>query len=426
MWNKHLTRLDFLKLGSAALAALPLTSNGAEAVQGEKVVGTPVSSVPEQATRKKYPPGGAHQEYMGWHKDEESGAEVGQLTSSPMIHEHIYPEAPIFTPDSRFFVYSRRASAEKSKEYWLCETGTWRLFSMTYENRLTGPVISPDGEYLYYLLMRLGNEAALVRKNLYGRDREEIVKISGLSHFYELGTISPDGRFYATAARLPDNLTGILRIDLVERTWRIIHSRQDIFNAHPQWDPGNGRDILIQHNRGGRLNEFGEFDPMVGPEGATLYLIDSEGADIHELHIGKPYTPSIQGHECWLGRTGKILLTLTADVEINGKKGNLITVARGKEPEVVAGGLYFWHVASSPDGKYFICDDTQGNIYIGLAADGRYKKLCNSGTFLGAQQYTHTHPFLSPDCRFAFFNSTRTGIPQIYAASVSEDFLKSI
>ncbi|MEA2063324.1 MAG: hypothetical protein U9P14_06480 [Gemmatimonadota bacterium] len=166
---------------------------------------------------------------------------------------------------------------------------------------------------------------------------------------------------------------------------------------------------------------------MVGPEGATLYLIDIHGENIRPLPIGKPFTPSIQGHECWLGKTGKVLATLTQDIEINGRKGNLVTVADGdKAPTVIAGGPYFWHVASSADGKYFICDDTSGNIYIGSVATGKYRRLCCSDTVLGARQYTHSHPFLSPDCRFAFFNSTRSGIAQIYAASIPGDFLESL
>ena len=121
-----------------------------------------------------------------------------------------------------------------------------------------------------------------------------------------------------------------------------------------------------------------------------------------------------------------MLVTLTADVEIGGKKGNLVAVEGGKDPVIVAGGPYFWHISSSPDGKYFISDDPTGNIYIGLVETGRFRRLCQSETVLGAQQYTHTHPFLSPDCRYAFYNSTRTGIPQIYAASVPDAFLASL
>jgi len=42
----------------------------------------------------------------------------------------------------------------------------------------------------------------------------------------------------------------------------------------------------------------------------------------------------------------------------------------------------------------------------------------------------NAHPqeniYVSPDCRFAFFNSTASGIPHIYCASVPEKFLESL
>jgi hypothetical protein len=37
----------------------------------------------------------------------DSGAKVTQLTSSALIHTNIYPEAPVFTPDARYFIYNR-------------------------------------------------------------------------------------------------------------------------------------------------------------------------------------------------------------------------------------------------------------------------------------------------------------------------------
>ena len=421
-----ISRLDFLKLGIVSLVALPLSSLRARANKANQPVKYKSAPGSQTKVRAKYPPGSTHREYMGWHKVEESGAEMAQITSSPLIHEHIYPEAPIFTPDSRFFVYARRVSPDQPVSFWLCEVGTWRLFRITDESPVSGPVTSPDGEYLYYEWEQ-DNKIILIRKHLWSGKREEWIEASGIGKTYWLGTISPEGRYYCSVFRDDKNITNIIRFDLVERTWKIIHSRTDIFNAHPQCEPGKGKDILIQHNRGGKVNQFGEFSPLVGPEGATLYLIDINGKNVRPLSIGKPLTPRIQGHQCWLGKTGKVIATLSSDIEIDGKKGNLVIIADGdKKPRVVAGGTYLWHVASSPDGKYFICDDPQGNIYIGSVRTGKYRKLCCSGSILGARQYTHSHPFLSPDCRFAFFNSTASVIPHIYCASIPEKFLESL
>jgi len=427
MKSNWISRLDFFKLGFASLVALPLSSIGARTVETKHHIKYKLSPGSQTKLKEEYPPSPAHREYMGWHRVEESGAEMGQLTSSPLIHQHIYPEAPVFTPDSRFFVYARRISADQPVSFWLCEVGTWRLFRITEEDPVTGPVISPDGNYLYYLWEKSPDTSLLIRKHIWSGKREEWVETKGINSTYWLGTITPEGRYYCSVFRDENNMTNIIRFDLVERTWKIIHSRIDIFNAHPQCEPGKGKDILIQHNRGGKVNQLGELNPLVGPEGATLYLIDINGENYRPLPIGKPHTSKVQGHQCWLGKTGKLIVTLTEDIEIDSKKGNIVTIADGDEkPVIVAGGQYFWHVSSSADGNFFISDDPEGNIYIGSVKTGRYKKLCSSETVLGAMQYTHPHPFLSPDCKYAFFNSTASGIPHIYGATVPEGFLESL
>ena len=334
------------------------------------------------------------------------------LTSAPLIHTHIYPESPVFTPDSRFFVYARFRSPDGTREYWLCEVGTWRLYQMTDEAPVTGPVISSDGEHLYYVWERSARELVLVRRNLWSLGREEVAVARDVSRPYVLGTMSPDGRYY----------------DVVEGEARVIHAHLEIFNAHPQWEPGRGGDILIQHNRGGSLDGRGQLIRLVGPQGGALYLIDAEGENVRPLAVGTPRTPRIQGHQCWLGPTRRVLATLGEDFERDGKKGNLVTVAEGEDAStVMAGGPYFCHVSAAPDGRYWICDENpSGDVYVGSSETGRHALLARSGSVFGSPQYTHPHPFMSPDGRYAFFNSVRSGVPHIYVCTIPEGLLESL
>jgi Tol biopolymer transport system component len=271
----------------------------------------------------------------------ESGAVVTQLTSAAYIHSHIYPEAPVFTPDSRRFVYARFRSLDRPREYWICdlgapgrgEHGLRRLTSPDDEPSVHGPVVTPDGRWFVYVAVpapaRPDAPPSLeVRRRPLddpGTPSEVVCTVAGFRRPYTLGTISPNGRYYATAALRqgqPEGkggegrgvapasrtgeppVTGILVADLHERRTTCVHEGPDIFNAHPQIDPGAGHDLLIQHNRGG--------------------------------------------------------------------------------------------------------------------------VLCHSGTSLGRPQYTHGHPFFSPDARHAFFNSDRTGLGQIYTATIPEGFLASL
>lgn len=426
MISNRINRLRFFKIGFASLATMSIGSIIAKTPLSSREKSLAAPAIPLK-NKRKFPPGKPHTEFMVWNHIEDSGSDMGQITSSPMIHQHIYPEAPIFTPDSRFFVYARSAAADQPISFWLCETGSWRLFQITDEDSVTGPVISPDGNYLYYIWEKSPGTSILIRKHLWSGKREEWIVAEGVSEAYWLGTPSPDGRYYFSAYTDNQGMSHVIRFDLEQRSWKTIHSKADIFNSHPQCEQGKGNDLLIQHNRGGKLNEFGEPDPLIGPEGATLYLIDINGENYRPLRIGKPYSPKVQGHQCWLGKTGRAIVALDNDYEAGGKKGNLVSIGDGDEkPALVAGGVHFWHVASSADGRLFIADDRYGNIWIGSVKNGKYRKLCNSGTIRGSEQYTHSHPFLSPDCRFAFFNSTKSGIPHIYGATVPEEFLKSL
>jgi len=63
---------------------------------------------------------------------------------------------------------------------------------------------------------------------------------------------------------------------------------------------------------------------------------------------------------------------------------------------------------------------------VGSIKTGRWSVLCESGSSLSIPQYTHPHPYLSPDNKWVIFNSDRTGIPHVYAASVPEGLLDEL
>jgi oligogalacturonide lyase len=378
----------------------------------------------------------------------ESGATVTQLTSAALIHTHIYPEAPVFTPDSRRFVYQRFPSLDRPREYWVCDLGaadiaTHQLSPLTTPERepsVHGPVVTPDGQWFVYVSVPDADadraEPILELRRLPidrpGAPSEPVAAIAGFVRPYPLGTISPDGRFYATSALIPRPsgapIAGILVADLQRGEFACVHEGHDIFNAHPQIDPGSGRDILVQHNRGGILDQNGTIVRLVGEEGATFYVVDIAGGNLRRLNIGKPYSRPVQGHQVWIGPSGRVLSTLSPGPDPDPDQADLVSVGPGDErPIDVARGWRYDHIAVTRDGRYFISDDKpSGTILVGSVASGRVRVLCESGTSLGRPQYSHGHPFFSPDARRAFFNSDRTGLGQIYMAEIPGGFLSSL
>jgi hypothetical protein len=245
-----------------------------------------------------------------------------------------------------------------------------------------------------------------------------------------LGTVSADKRFYAGGVLADDTWTsfGILLVDLRNGEEKIIDRDPYILNPHPQFEPGRSEVLLIQHNRGGRYAPDGKLERLVGPEGATLYLLSAASGKRTELQVGKPYTTPATGHEAWIGTTGEVALSVAASGAYAPEKGNLLAVRPGRPARVAGSGFRFNHVGVSRCGRFFCCDDWQGSykIVVGSLRTGRSRVLCDSETVPNRSQNTHPHAYLTPDLRWVIFNSNRTGFPHIHAARVPDGMLEEL
>ena len=358
----------------------------------------------------------------------ESGAKVTQLTSAAFISTNVYPESPVFTPDSRRFIFARFQSTMGPREYWLCDLPTRRIRPLTDEGAVHAPVVTPDGAAMLYIYEREEYELELRRVDLDDFTRETVCVVCGHRWPYSLGTISPDGRWYVTGVQLREGDWGILRIDVEGKTSSIINRAPDIFNPHAQIDRHDGTTVLVQHNRGGEVDAAGRKATSTGEMGATLYLVDLAGGKVAHLNIGLPYTDRIQGHQSWIGTTKEIICTLSSPHEKAVEQGNLVTIKAGDDAAgVVAKGYYYCHANVSRDGKWFVSDVRPGgHLILGSMATGKTRLLCDSGSSFGAPQYTHPHPFFTPDGKQVLFNSDRTGLGQIFAATVPDALLAGL
>jgi hypothetical protein len=237
---------------------------------------------------------------------------------------------------------------------------------------------------------------------------------------YPVSTISPDERFFVSNMRVRDEIYGLYRVDLQRGTWEVFHEHQDICNPHPQFEPSKGQDILVQHNRGCRLDEAGNILKLVGEEGATLYVIDRDGGNLRPLPVGKPFTTPVTGHECWIGSTGKVILTAS--------NRDVLVVAPGDtRARVVFRGLRFSHMAASDDGRFFISDDfSNGRLYVGSIATGHLLPLCETQASCSNPQHTHPHAYMTSDNRHVIFNSDHTGLGQVWAVEVPAGYLDAV
>ncbi len=376
--------------------------------------------------------------------DSESGSRLLQLTGSPAVHSNIYCEVPYTDPTSRYVFYQRNHNTYGPWELWRADLRTLELTLAATDTAETLDIaISFDQRFFYCVrvLPQDGGPAIgwlkpapmtleILRIDTTTLEEHSVVFDGLSSSLSSLGGISPDYHLYYTSLQLGPHRFGIARFDLERGVFDVIHEgADDLCNAHTQLEPGQGRDLLIQHNRGAEIDDEGNLLKLVGDEGATMYLIDTDGGNLRRLPVGKPYTHPCQGHQSWLSDTGEILLTTGWDTADQARaEGCLLKLRPGDEEAlVVARGHLYCHPNASKDGRFFVSDTFDGaKIVVGSIATGKTRVLCASGSSFGGPQYTHPHPYFTPDRRWVIFNSDRVGIPHVYAATVPEGLLESL
>jgi len=341
-----------------------------------------------------------------------TGAEIWQVTTDEFSHSNIYCEVPYCSSDSR-----------NRTELMVVELGTWKQDRLDTCSGIGGSAISHDGLF-YYLKQTDGGDLDLLRADLADGSIEPVYRLQDDVRVRSLGTVATDRRYYAGGAKTDPgwSMFDVLLVDLEKGTQKILDRDPFILNPHPQFEPGEGRTLMIQHNRGGKYSADGKLERLVGSEGATLYLLSVPDGERTTLQVGTPYTTACTGHEAWIGDTREMLLTVSARDAFAPEKGNLLGVRAGQPARVVAKGYRFNHVGVSRCGRLFSCDDWQGafKIVIGSIRTGETAVVCDSMTSPTRGQNTHPHAYLTPDLKWVVFNSNRSGFPHIYAASVPE------
>lgn len=264
-----------------------------------------------------------------------AGLRVLQLTSDDRVASgHVYMEAPVFTPDSRRFVYHRMWIDEPTREtrfwrreFWLCDLeDNFALRQLTTDHDATAPAVSPDGRWLYYFLnqrrpaSRRGIRLQRVDLDT-GRDETLLVLDRPLdghagppSLLYPLGTIRSDGQAVACGAFLGDGVSaprwGVLVCDLTRQQARVVMDSDHLINPHMQYcrstDPTLRHDLLIQENLGVTCRPDGERIEVAS--GCRLYVLRDDGTNLRVLPCGDPPHEMVHGHQEWRGQGATVIV----------------------------------------------------------------------------------------------------------------------
>jgi hypothetical protein len=363
--------------------------------------------------------------------DLDNGVVVHQVTDGPALVDDIYCERSYCTPDSRYFVFQRYGGPggdydwKHQAEYIACEFGTWE--TRTLGRGISYPEISQQGS-LYYVCPTDGGQNGLVRVDVATGESQAIDVDGGVKPITGM-TVCPAERHIAYGVHLSDDplMFGVELVDLHSGAKRIVCRHSQICNPHLQFEPGQGRHILIQQNLGCRADTVG----WVSGSGATLFVLTVEDGAITPLEVGPPYTAKCSGHQQWIGSTRQVLATLLPDKHTVGAEDTLVAVGMGAPARAVSRD--FWgHVHTSRCGRYYCCDNgLTGGVFVGSITTGRYMYICDAsprtdGLSKQFGQKSDAHAYLSPDLRWMVFQSCQSGRPQIHVASIPPELLEGL
>ena len=376
--------------------------------------------------------------------DPESGAMITQLTSSAASSINIYCEQPYTSPDGNRIAILRRndVSFDPSWRLIVADLKTLKL-ALVESSGVVGVCNAAWSGLLLYTI----EDGSMYRLNLETLEKEAIELPQGTQLEGRGASASPDQRHIVYSRVVAGPEVAIVLVDLQERAETVIYKNPEIVNPHLQFNPVHGRDILVQHNRGSRMDAEGNITSIVGEEGTTHFLIALDGGDKHPLPAGPPHTGPSTGHSNFVADTGRVAWTALWDwhdwsLGPLNKGGNLHTAAPGDAgPQVFhAPGDRFNHVNVSRCGRYFVCDSVPFSLYddkgdlrppclaVGNLQTGKHRVLVqNTMASNGGGQHQHPHAYLTADSRNVIYNSDLScGPTQVWAARVPDGFLESL
>jgi hypothetical protein len=377
--------------------------------------------------------------------DEASGSLITRLTHGAMHSINVYMEQPCNTPDGRYIAVQRSANVDPRMPPFDLAIADLKTYRVAMVDKDCGGTLLGTSSYsgMVHYLRRNGE---LIRLDL-ATQRKQIVYEQwdiGAGFEFTIQSVTPDGRYLIGVEFLPGYRSAIVRIDLHKQTWEHIYEHPEVL-THLQINPANGRDILVQLNRGSGLDHQRRSRRVENPlVGATHFLIDINGKNERPLAIGEPHTSQTTGHSSWIGDTGRVVIAChwqDARVERAGAldarypQGNMFHVGPGEaRPTCIDAPEHrFNHCSASRCGKYWVSDSYPKNIpgpipiVIGNFATGKHRTLvsdCKASCGNGAA--THPHPYITGDNGHVVFNADVYHLGQVYKATIPPAFLASL
>jgi hypothetical protein len=375
------------------------------------------------------------------HPDPVSGCPITRLTSSVIVNNNIYCEQPYTSPCGDYIAMIRSPYADpriSNPDLWVIDIKRLKLKPL--EMNISGLMVGTSSwsGWIYYI----SHDQSLMRVDLATQKKEVVLTEWSLPPNFILQSVTPNHE-YMVGVQFTHRFTSeIIRIDLATGEIKVIFEHDEVL-THLQIDPGSGKDLLVQHNRGQRINHMHEGkNQHTKHTGATHFIIDMDGNNHRPLAIGEPYTISSSGHCAWLPGKNRIGVATHFNYDQTGgtldgryPKGNFFTVGPGDAHPTCfeAPEHRFNHVNVSKDGKYFLCDSYYKGIpgpiplVVGNIQTGKYAMaVSNCGAQGGGPACSHPHAYFTADNKNIIYNADPFHLPHVWAARVTDKFYQGL
>ncbi len=346
-------------------------------------------------------------------RDEQTGTEILQLTGFPTVNHAFYFHVQSFTPDSKtlLFLSYTELRRDATPNIFRVDTDGTHLIQLTDEQGIESAILSPDGSKVFFIT---GSRLKSVDINTGGEKSYAEIKgvetwINGPNrlHLADTGSISADGKSFVTGRRMLNKRNVILHYDIPNLKGSVLYEHPT-GAAHVQFDPYTSERIA--------------FCTAGDERHRNIWTLKRDGTDgrILNLEFGN-------GHFAWLRKTDASKEIVVMSNTTSPRGAIKYCGVNEKDEKIIAQGKNFWHASPSKDGKWIVADSNwpDEGIYIIQVSTGKMKSLCYPKSSEGHAQWTHPHPFFSPDGKMVVFNSDRTGIPHVYLAKISDEFFNS-